>query len=75
MRASLAAQRKRLQRDTEEALGDAARLGSPTLTLTEAARLAGVSRSTAYSSSRLGRKGGTDDVGNADCHSAMADSA
>lgn len=63
-RTFLAVQTDRLRRETEQALREARRFGSPTLTLTEAARIAGVSRSVAYSRYLGGEE--SDDVAGAD---------
>jgi hypothetical protein len=60
IRRQLAAQSERLRGETRRALREAHRLGSPTLSLAEAARLAGVSRSIAYSQYLTEREGDDD---------------
>lgn len=59
-RTFLASQNDRLQRETERALREARRLGSPSLPFTEAARIAGVSRSVAYAKYLAEREGDED---------------
>jgi hypothetical protein len=65
-RTFLTAQNDRLRRETERALKEARRLGSPSLPITEAAQLAGVSRSVAYSKYLGGQEGDDAGAGNND---------